>query len=129
MGLLSEGSAALDASFRRDDDVQVTYALGGGSYRITVYAGIGAQTIETEPGVFVTQRTSNRDFLIDKSDIVFFADTHQPSPGDQIIHVGGDGETYTYEVMEVPGEGAWRWHDEDYGKYRIHTTLVKAGLY
>lgn len=129
MGLLSEGSSWLGEVFRDDEDVLVTYALGGGSYQIQVYATPGAMTLEQEPGVFVTNKTTNRDFIVNKDDLLFFNDEHAPVPGDQIIQVSNDGETYVYEVMEVPGEGPWRWHDNDYETYRIHTTLVKTGAY
>lgn len=132
MGLFSEGSDMLSDVFRDTEDVQVVYALGSpgeGAYQITVYATKGATSLEQEPGVFTTSRTSNRDFLIDKADILFFDEEHTPVPGDKIIHTSNAGDVYQYEVMDVPGEGAWRWHDDDYVTYRIHTTLVKVGAY
>lgn len=128
MGQLSDGSAWLAEMFRANEDVSVVYALGGGSYQIAVYATVGATTLELEPGTYTTSRTANRDFLINKDDLLFFGDTHTPTPGDQIIQTDADGEIYTYEVMEAPGEGAWRWHDSDFETFRIHTTLVKTGF-
>lgn len=125
MGLLEDGSLWLSDVFRSDDDVLVDYSRSPHdvSNTISVYATIGVNSEEQEPDAYVTQLTSNRDFLIKKNDLMIDAALHEPQPGDRIVETK-DGGIYTYEVMEVPGDGPWRWHDVYYHTYRVHTTLI-----
>lgn len=125
MSLLSDGSSWLSDVFRADEDISVEYTLAELGETVAVFATVGAQTVELEPGVFATQRTQNRDFLIDREDLVFLGSQHTPVSGDRIEYTL-QGTVYTYEAMEVPGEGAWRWHDDYHKTYRIHGTLVSA---
>lgn len=125
MSLLSDGSSWLSEVFRADEDISVEYTLTELSETVAIFATVGAQTVELEPGVFATQRTQNRDFIIDREDLVVIGIQQTPAPGDKIAYTM-QGVTYTYEVMEVPGEGAWRWHDEYHKTYRIHGTLVSS---
>ncbi len=39
-----------------------------------------------------------------------------PEPGDEIVFQGR-----RHEVMDIPGEGCWRWSDPFRRTYRIHT--------
>lgn len=125
MSLLSDGSSWLSDVFRADEDISVEYTISELDEKLTIQATVGAQTVELEPGVFATQRTQNRDFLVDREDLVFFGSEYIPVPGDRVAYTL-QGTIYTYEVMEVPGEGAWRWHDDYHKTYRIHGTLVST---
>lgn len=125
MSLLSDGSSWLSGVFHTDEAVNVEYTLAENGLSFSMTATITAQTMELEAGVFATQRTQSRDFIIRRVDLYFFDEFRNPSPGDRISYVM-NSITYTYEVMEIPGEGAWRWHDNYQQDYRIHGTLVES---
>lgn len=123
MGLLEEGSIWLSDVFRADTDISVEYVLGANGAATTVLATPAAQMVELDLGVYSVQRTQNRDWLINRADLIFFGEPYVPVPGDRVVQ-RKDGIDYTYEVIEQPGEGAWRWHDDYYRTFRIHTMLI-----
>ena len=78
---------------------------------VTVSATYGKTDVELADESGLTVRSHVWDFLI-------LADAlgWEPEPGDVIV---ADGRRY--EVMNLGGEGCWRWSDPYRQTYRIHT--------
>jgi len=81
-----------------------------------VNATFGKTDVELADEAGLTIRSSVWDFLILAEDLNF-----EPEPGDVIA---ADGRRY--EVMNVGGEGCWRWSDPFRQTYRIHTKDIGA---
>jgi hypothetical protein len=114
MGLLSDGVAWLDEIFSASEETAITY----NDRAITAVVGIHDSS--TDEAGFSTEETTGRDFLIRASKLIA-----EPKQGD-VIEQSGSGKTYKYEVVAIPGDGPWRWHDPDYLTYRVHTTLTEV---
>ena len=88
-------------------DQQVNATYGKTDYEVTGdYTGGGAGG-----GGGATIRTHVIDFLILADDL-----GHEPKAGDAVV---ADGRKY--EVMDLAGDGAWRWSDPYHTTFRIHT--------
>lgn len=125
MGLLEDGETFLNATFDATESVEVTYSVSphdAGS-SVTLNATAGTPASELEPGTFTANQSDNRDFIIQAADIVIDSNRVIPDAGHRITQVNG-GVTYVYEVMDIFGDGPWRWHGVGYTTYRIHTTLI-----
>ncbi len=101
----------------------VVYRAGGASDGFTVLATVG-RTLEQVNGGGpddVQLAVQVRDYLINAADL---ADglAGEPRPGHLIVEPDGTA----FQVMPVPGEGAWRWSDPFRQTYRIHTKRVAA---
>ena len=83
---------------------------------LTVNATYGKTNVELADESGLTVRSHVWDFLI-------LADAlgWEPEPGDVIA---ADGRKY--EVMNLSGEGAWRWSDPYRTTFRIHTKETGA---
>lgn len=123
MGLLADGESFLCDIFAATEDVQIDYAIppygGGTTYLIT--ATPTAPVSELEPGAYTVNQSNNRDFIIRYDDLAGV--NVIPDVGHRITEYR-DTETFVYEVMDQPGDGAWRWHGADYKAYRVHATLI-----
>jgi hypothetical protein len=78
---------------------------------LTVHATFGKTGFEVAEESGLTIHAHVWDFLILADELGF-----APEPGDMIAANGR-----MYEVMNLGGEGCWRWSDPYHQTYRIHT--------
>ena len=90
---------------------QITYIRGESSYQFLATRSSGDSELTDEYGVRVG--TTLVDFLVAATD--WPSQLGSPQSGDAIVVDGHD-----YEVMDLGGEGCWRWSDEYRTALRIH---------
>ena len=78
---------------------------------LAVNATLGRSQVEVTDDYGAAVQTSAVDFLILAADLGL-----EPQAGDVIVC---DGRRY--EVMDLPGEGCWRWSDPYRTSMRVHT--------
>ncbi len=84
---------------------------------IPVQATFGKTRFEVEDSSGATVESQVWDFLILAADLAL-----EPEPGDEIVAPStGSGQATVYEVMNLSGEGCWRWSDPYRTTLRIHT--------
>jgi len=110
--LLRQGSQWLE-------QMRTTHCSSPVEYRrppdaITVSATYGKTDVELADESGLTINAHVWDFLILAD--AFWQEGFEPEPGDVIA---ADGRRY--EVMNLGGEGCWRWSDPYRTTYRIHT--------
>ena len=107
--LLRQGSQWLGVQLREHASSPVTYRRG--EVELEVPATFGRTEYEVADDYGTTIRTHVIDFLI-------LADAlgSEPEAGDVIV---ADGRTF--EVMDLAGQGCWRWSDPYRKTFRIHT--------
>jgi len=94
---------------------QVTYQRGETELALAATLGRPDREVEDQFGVRVGAAMT--DFLIAAAD---FAPTFdEPEPGDRIV---ADGTVY--EVLDLAGQGHWRWSDPHQATLRIHTKQI-----
>ena len=94
---------------------QVTYRRGETELALSATFGRPASEVEDQFGVRVGAAMT--DFLIAAADLApTFA---EPQPGDQVV---ADGQVY--EVLDLAGQGHWRWSGPPGITMRIHTKRV-----
>lgn len=86
-------------------------------------ATIGRSFYEQDDGEGIVTRSQVRDFLIDTADLLLSPIGSLPKRGDWILETE-NGTTFTYELMSLGGEPAWRYSDPFRLKLRIHTKLI-----
>ena len=112
------GTGARWLQDKRDEHLTrvVRYTRGNGQAQY-IAATVGSSRSEDLDGAGnILQEVKSRDFLIKAGDLPW-----EPQAGDRIK----DGE-YTFEVMPLPGEPAFRWSDEATRvTYRVHAREVE----
>ena len=119
MNLLRSGSQWLEQMRTAHMTSPVEYRTPGSppdSY--TVNATYGKTDYEVTNDYGATIRTHVIDFLIMGEELNL-----EPKPGDAIV---ADGQKY--EVMNLAGEGCWRWSDPYRTTLRIHTKDIGADV-
>ncbi len=116
--LLQKGLQFLESQRQQHMAEEVTYQRGADT--VTVLATFGKTEYEVEASEGITVGAEVIDFLIAATELVIQDQPIQPRYGDQII-VAGQG---TYEVLDLPGAGCWRYSDPYQMTFRIHTKLV-----
>jgi len=66
---------------------------------------------------------SDADFIVPAAALVVGGALVVPAQGDRIIRTVA-GHLETYELMNIPGEKPWRWHDPNHETIRIHAKLI-----
>ena len=94
---------------------QVTY--GRGETELALSATFGRPDREVEDQFGVRVGATMVDFLVRAAD--FEPTFGEPEPGDQLV---GDGRVY--EVLDLAGQGHWRWSGVPGSTMRIHTKQV-----
>ena len=94
---------------------QVTYQRGETELALAATLGRPDREVEDQFGVRVGAAMT--DFLIAAAD--FAATFDEPEPGDRIV---ADGTVY--EVLDLAGQGHWRWSDPHQATLRIHTKQI-----
>lgn len=88
-----------------------------------VTATIGKTEAEQDSGDGLILRVEIRDFLIDTQSLAIDGAPILPERGDRILETEA-GQTFTYEVLPIGSQRAWRYSDPFRLKVRIHTRLI-----
>lgn len=113
-GLLRQGSQWLESMRDTHLSSPVTYKRDAAGYPVN--ATFGKTDYEQADDYGATIQTHVVDFLILGESLPI-----EPEPADVIV---ADGRKY--EVMNLGGEGCWRWSDPYRTTMRIHTKDVGA---
>mgnify|MGYP006285240057 CR=1 FL=1 len=112
--LLRQGGQWLEEQRTAHCSSQVTYRRD--KVEASVNATFGKTDYEVADDYGARIRTHVIDFLILASELGF-----EPQASDVIVANG-----CKYEVMDLAGEGAWRWSDPYRTTFRIHTKETGA---
>ena len=115
--LLRQGCQWLAGVLKQHAASQVTYRRGETEGLLSATFGRTEYEIEDDFGLRVAAHAI--DFLILAADLEPSFGT--PRPGDQIV---ADGQVY--EVLDLAGQGHWRWSDPHRTTLRIHTKQITA---
>ena len=120
--LLRQGCQWLGAMLREHASSQVTYRRpaageGGQAVEAVLAATAGQPDREVEDQTGIRVGATMTDFLIVAAD--FEPVFGEPEPGDQVV---ADGTVY--EVLDLAGQGHWRWSGPAGFTMRIHTKRV-----
>ncbi len=107
--LLQKGSQWLERMRTEHCSGPIEYRRGAQTRGVRATFGSTRRESADESGLVIESRT--RDFLILAAELGIL-----PQPGD-VIAVGGR----RFEVMDLAGEGGWRWSDPYHQTLRIHT--------
>ncbi len=110
--LLRKGALWLEQQRTAHCSSPVEYRRGESTY--TVQATKGKTDYEVADDFGATIGSHAIDFLIMADELGL-----RPEPGDVIV---ADG--YQHEVMNLGGEGCWRWSDPNLITMRIHTKEI-----
>jgi len=113
--LLRQGGQWLEQQRTAHCSSQVTYRREAAELQVDATFGRTEYDVEDEHGLRVGAQVT--DFLILAE--VFSPLFDEPQAGDQIV---ADG--VVYEVMNLAGQGHWRWSDPYRTTMRIHTKEV-----
>ena len=119
--MLRDGQAWLGAKLKTHASRLVTYQRDDAETELP--ATIGRSFYEQDDGEGIVTRSQVRDFLIDTADLLLSPIGSLPKRGDWILETE-NGTTFSYEVMSLGGEPAWRYSDPFRLKLRIHTKLI-----
>jgi len=120
--LLRQGSQWLESMRDTHLSSPVTYKRDVVSYPVN--ATFGRTSYEVADDYGATIQTHVVDFLILGKALPF-----EPEPADVIVAPStGSGQARRYEVMNLGGEGFWRWSDPYRTTMRIHTKDVGAEI-
>jgi len=112
--LLRQGSQWLEQMRTAHCSSPVEYRREPDAVTVSATYGRTEAEVADESGLTVTSHVW--DFLILADELAL-----EPEPGDVIAT---DGRRY--EVMNLGGEGCWRWSDPYRQTYRIHTREIGA---
>jgi len=113
--LLRRGQALLNSEREGHLAEPVVYRRPGEA-DLPIAATLGTTEHEGNDDYGATVRSRSVDFLV-AADVLLL----EPRVGHQLIH---DGRVY--EVMDVHGDGPWRWSDAHRTTYRIHSRETGA---
>ena len=117
--LLGQGSRWLGAMLKRHASSQVTYRRGQTQAALAATFGQPDRQVEDQSGVRVGATMT--DFLIAAADLG--PTFGEPAPGDQVV-AGGQ----VYEVLDLAGQGHWRWCGVPGVTMRIHAKRIGAAF-
>lgn len=111
----------LNETLKANCPVEATYTRGGVSIAIVVRLGRTIFASNRQCGVRI--EFGEIDFLIDAADLVISGAATKPAEGDRIA-ITLRGSAYTFEILPISGEPAWRWSDEYRTCFRVHCKEV-----
>jgi len=117
MNLLDDGMSMLDAARKASLSSDAVYSRGGTSVTVPASRGNYQYEAATEGGAVVTAHV--HDFIVSKADLLLGDAVVEPMIEDRLTIQGK-----TYEVLDLAGGGAWRWHGPPGTAYRIHTKEI-----
>jgi len=121
--LLRQGSQWLAQMRGAHCASQVTYRRGETELVISATFGRPDREVEDQFGIRVGATMT--DFLIAAAD--FEPTFGEPLPGDQVVAPSagsGQGDGQVYEVLDLAGQGHWRWSDPYGTTMRIHAKRI-----
>ena len=95
----------------------ITYKRSSSTVTVMGTPGKTDYDVADESGLRVGSQVT--DFLIIAADLILGGTATTPQHGDQIIFSGS-----VYEVLNLPGDGCWRYSDPYKIALRIHTKQV-----
>jgi hypothetical protein len=119
--LLKVGQKWLAEKLTKHASREINYRRG--EVETTVTATIGKTMADQDTGDGLVLRMEIRDYLIDTGDLKLDGQPTLPERGDLIIE-NDDGKNFTYEVLPIGNQRAWRYSDPFRLKLRIHTKLI-----
>jgi hypothetical protein len=122
MGVMARGQAMLNRTLGAAAGVSVIYSRGLEAVTLTATPGIEERDETVQPTDRTRRDQRQRDYLIAAADLRQAA-FGEPVVGDRLTEVI-DGCEYTFEVMPLETEAAWRWSDFEKTRYRVHTRQV-----
>jgi len=122
--LLRQGSQWLSGMLKQHASSQVTYRRPPAGDEeeplgLEIVATLGKTDYEKLDDYGMPIGAEAVDFLISAED--FTATFGEPQVGDRVVF-----EVAVYEVLELPGQGCWRWTDGFGNTLRIHTKRIAA---
>ena len=113
--LLRQGSQWLGAMLKQHASSPVTYRRGQTEAALSATFGRPDRQVEDQYSVRVG--VTMTDFLIAADD--FEPAFGEPQPGDQVL-----ADSQVYEVLDLAGQGHWRWSGTPGVALRIHTKRI-----
>ena len=95
----------------------VLYRRGAEQVTVTATRGRTPYTVTNEFGFTIT--AESQDFILSAADLALGGTPVLPALGDEIRVAVGES-TEVYEVMDLAGQGCWRWSDPHRTTLRIH---------
>jgi hypothetical protein len=122
--LLRQGSQWLAGVLKQHASSPVTYSRPpaddeGETLELEIAATLGKTDYEKSDQYGLPVGATATDFLVPAAD--FTGTFGEPQVGDRIVFAGA-----VYEVLELPGQGCWRWSDGFGNTMRIHTKRIGA---
>ena len=120
--LLRQGSQWLAGVLRQHAASPVTYSRPPAdeddeTVELELAATLGKTDYEKLDEYGMPVGATATDFLVSAAD--FTGTFGEPQAGDRIVFAGA-----VYEVLELPGQGCWRWSDGFGNTMRIHTKRI-----
>ena len=119
--LLQQGSNWLEDMRTAHASQPVTYSRSG--EQIIVQATIGKTSYEVEDDYGLRVQGEVIDFLIRADDLVLAGAKTEPQEGDQ-IRISRADKVEVFEVMNLAGQGHFRYSDSFGKTLRIHTRQI-----
>jgi len=122
--LLRQGSQWLAGVLKQHASSPVTYSRppadeDGEMLELEIAATLGKTDYEKSDQYGLPVGATATDFLVSAADLA--GTFGEPEVGDRIVFAGA-----VYEVLELPGQGCWRWSDGFGSLMRIHTKRIGA---
>ncbi len=123
MNMLSDGADWLRQQLHDHAGVDIRYYVSDASIGLTATVKEPSFVLERQPGINL--HTEQRDYLIDPAELHFGGDTFEPS-ADDIITECVAGKTLTCKVLDIPGEGPFRYQEGSRRLMRVFTYVVET---
>lgn len=115
--LFGNAAAWLDAQRVAHLSRRVTYRRGEDSVEIDATPGSTTYEVADEAGAVIGATAT--DFIISAGALVLDGQAVTPRPGDRIVSNGA-----VFEVLDLAGQGCWRWCGPHRTAMRIHAKEV-----
>jgi len=122
--LLRQGCQWLASVLKQHASSRVTYSRPpaddeGEPVELEIAATLGRTDYEKSDQYGLPISATATEFLVSAAD--FTGTFGEPQVGDRVVFDGA-----VYEVLELPGQGCWRWTDGFGSLMRIHTKRIGA---
>lgn len=121
MNAISRAIAAAAKAQTRNGGVTILYRRGGEEVELTALPG--STNYESTNADSSLVQVQVRDYLIIAAELILAGEPVLPEREDRIVEEFADGE-HTFEVLDIPGQPAWRWSDEQHVRLRVHTKEI-----
>ncbi len=121
--LLSNAAAWLES--QRLEHLSRTALYIRGSEELMVHVTIGKSEHEVQDEYGIRNKLTSVDFILAGDELLFDDERDYPVPGDT-IRLAHQDKIITYEVMNIAGQGCWRFSDSNQQVLRVHTQWMKS---